>query len=277
MGWRGFLRLRGNVLLEQQTQAAMRMPRSTAAPAAAKTTSTAVVVPPRRADEGDGDVPLSPEPLPDDCSGGGRVLAGDDDGAPPWDLAGSGGGEGPPELDGEGEDELSAGGDEDGFVDGGGADEGGGLLFGRGWEVDELDDMAWHEKTWMNRMSVRGHSRVQVCASPPLRPPRPRGSATDAHVARQRSAPHGTRMPAAYFIPPPSHLTRGENSRGRETRRIPSLPPCLPCLLPCFCFCCVLLCSVEQRARPISAGGWCLPHLHKVVGCETAGFTGIRL
>jgi hypothetical protein len=66
MGWRGFLRLRGAVLLEQQTQAAMRMPRSTAAPAAAKTTSTAVMAPPRRADEGDGAVPLSPEPLLDD-------------------------------------------------------------------------------------------------------------------------------------------------------------------------------------------------------------------
>jgi hypothetical protein len=237
MGWRGFLRLRGNVLLEQQTQAAMRMPRSTAAPAAAKTTSTAVVVPPRRADEGHGDVPLSPEPLPDDCSGGGRVLAGDDDGAPPWDLAGSGGGEGPPELDGEGEDELSAGGDEDGFVDGGGADEGGGLLFGRGWEVDELDDMAWHEKTWMNRMSVRGgEAALAFRSAPPLHYDRHgHGAPPLTHTSQGSGQPPMARACRRRISSRRHRTSRGAKIAGGGRRG--GSPPSLPSLLaPLFLF-----------------------------------------
>jgi hypothetical protein len=138
-------------------------------------------------------------------------LAGDDNGAPPWDPAGAGGGEGPPELDGEGEDES---------VDGGGADEGGGLLFGGGGAVEELDDMA-RGKRRLGRIGRACEATLAFRSAPPLHydrhgaaggetEDRSRGSATDVHDTEQRSAPHGTRMPAAYFIPPPSHLTRGE-------------------------------------------------------------------
>ena len=77
MGLLGLFFLLGAVFLEQHTQAAMRMTRSAAAPAAAKTIST-MVGPPRCAGAG-GDLAPSPEPLDDDCSRGEWGLAGEED------------------------------------------------------------------------------------------------------------------------------------------------------------------------------------------------------
>lgn len=78
MGLCGRFLLLGAVFLEQHTQAAMRMTRSAAAPAAAKTISS-MVGPPRCAGAASGGLAPSPEPLDDDCSRGEWGLAGEED------------------------------------------------------------------------------------------------------------------------------------------------------------------------------------------------------
>lgn len=125
-------RLLGAVLLEQQTQAVTRRARSAAAPATAKMISAVVFEPTRRVEACDDDGLLEPR---DDSDGGEGFPAGND--GAPWELLldGAGGGEGPSELVGAGEDELAVGGDGGGDKsgDGGGAADGGG--------AEELDDM----------------------------------------------------------------------------------------------------------------------------------------
>ncbi|CAN6309109.1 unnamed protein product [Urochloa humidicola] len=247
-----FLLLRGAVLLEQQMQAAMRMARSAAAPAAAKTISTKAA-PPRCTGGAGGELrPSLPDPLEGGCSGGEWVLAGET--GAPWDLAAGGGGGESPDSDGAGEDEALGGGGVGGNEesgDGGGAAEGlEGLLFGGDGAgsglVEELDDMARHETVNLHKMPRRlrrwmrtEEEEAATATASRLRPSCSRartGTAPRSGSGQARRARSPGTCASGHFTP--AAISRGaKNSRGQEED-----PHGFPCLLLCFCFGGVLLC-----------------------------------